>query len=334
MALEVEWPMPTFRVIPIGFESYGVRSMCTFVETPDVRVLIDAGVALGPRSGKLPHPREYQARNQCRARIREFSQKADVIIVSHYHNDHHTPNYTETVWLGSSAEESEQIYRDKIVLMKDIRNAINFSQRRRGWMFQRFIKRIGSKCEIADGKSFDYGATRIKISQPVPHGSEQSGLGWVLMTTIESKEERFLHASDVQGPMSKQTTRIILKENPDLLILGGPPTYLEGMKVDKVAISDAMENAARIAGKLQTIIFEHHLLRDENWRDRAKLVYEAGKSAGNAVSTAAEYAGAPPRILEAVRSRLYDQEPPNAEFMKWSKLKREKQRTQLPPIEL
>ena len=48
--------------------------------------------------------------------------------------------------------------------------------------------------------------------------------------------------------MSKQTTGIILTENPDLLILGGPPTYLEGMKVDKVAISSAMENAARIAG--------------------------------------------------------------------------------------
>ncbi len=326
--------MPGFRVTPIGFESYGVRSMCTFVETPDVRVLIDAGVALGPRSGKLPHPKEYHARNQCRERIREFSQKADVIIVSHYHNDHHTPNYTETVWLGSSAEESEQIYRDKIVLLKDIRNSINFSQRRRGWMFQRFLKRIGSKCEVADGRGFDYGATRVKISQPVPHGSEQSELGWVIMATIESQEERFLYASDVQGPMSKQTTRIILKANPDLLILGGPPTYLEGVIVDRVAIRRGMENAARIAGKVQTLLFEHHLLRDENWRDRSKVVYETGASAGNVVSTAAEYVGAPLHVLEAIRSRLYEEEPPPAEFLRWCKLKRKKQRTQLPPIEL
>ena len=306
--------------------------MCTFVETPDVRVLIDAGVALGPRSGKLPHPREYRARNQCRERIREFSRKADVVIVSHYHNDHHTPNYTETVWLGSSAEESELIYRDKVVLVKDIRNAINFSQRRRGWMFQRFIKRVGSKCEVADGKSFDYGATRIRISQPVPHGSEQSELGWVIMTTIESQEDRFLHASDVQGPMSKQTTGIILKENPNLLILGGPPTYLEGLKVEEASIDTAMGNAARIAGHVQILLFEHHLLRDENWRERAKLVYKVGKSAGNMVSTAAEYFGMQPQVLEAIRSRLYEQEPPTAEFMKWSKLKREKQRTQPPPI--
>lgn len=326
--------MPTFRVTPIGFESFGVRSMCTFVETPDVRILIDAGVALGPRFGKLPHPREYQARNRCRARIREFAGKADVLVVSHYHNDHHTPNYTETVWLGCSAEESEQIYQDKIALVKDIRNSINFSQRRRGWMFQRFIKRIGSRCEVADGKTFEYGATKIKISQPVPHGDEQSELGWVIMTTIESQERKFLHASDVQGPIAKQTTRMILKENPELLILGGPPAYLEGVKVDKAVIRKGMENAARIAGKVPMVIFEHHLLRCEDWKDRAKPVYEVGKKAGNLVSTAAEYVGEPPQVLEAIRPQLYEQELPSAEFLKWSKLKREKQRIQPPPIEL
>jgi predicted metallo-beta-lactamase superfamily hydrolase len=326
--------MPAFRATPIGFESFGVRSMCTFVETPDVRILIDAGVALGPRFGQLPHPREYRARNRCREKIREFSRKADVIVVSHYHNDHHTPNYTETVWLGSSAEESEQIYQNKIVLVKDIRNSINFSQRRRGWMFQRLIKRIGSKCEVADGKTFEYGATRVKISQPVPHGGEQSELGWVTMTTIESREHRFLHTSDVQGPMSKQTTRMILNENPDLLILGGPPAYLEGVKVDRAAIRKAMQNAARIAGKVPTVIFEHHLLRSEDWRDRAKLVYEISNGAGNVVRTAAEYISESPQVLEAIRPRLYEQEPPSAEFVKWSKLKREKQRTQPPPSEL
>lgn len=326
--------MPALQVTPIGFESYGVRSMCTFVQTPDVRILIDAGVALGPRFGKLPHPREYQALYQCRAKIREYAGKADVIVVSHYHNDHHTPHYTETVWLGSSAEESEQIYRDKIVLVKDIRNSINFSQRRRGWMFQRFIKRVGGKCEVADGKRFEYGATKVKMSQPVPHGDEQSELGWVIMTTIESDQHKFLHSSDVQGPMARQTSRIIQKENPDLLILGGPPVYLEGVRVDQAAIRSGLENAARIAGKVPAVIFEHHLLRAEDWRDRAKLVYEVASRAGNTISTASEYAGEPTRILEAIRPHLYEQEPPSAEFLKWSKLKREKQRTQPPPIEL
>lgn len=324
--------MPTIQITPIGFESLGVRSMCTFVETPDVRVLIDAGVALGPRFGKLPHPREYRARNLCRAKIREYAAKADVIVVSHYHNDHHTPNYTETVFVGSSAEESEQIYKDKTVLVKDIRNSINFSQRRRGWMFQQFIKRIGSKCEIADGKKFEYGSTRVKLSKPVPHGEEDSELGWVLMTTVESGDSRFLHASDVQGPISKQTTRMILKEKPDLLILGGPPVYLEGVKVDPVAIGMALDNAARIAGKVPTLIFEHHLLRSEDWRERAKKVWDAGAEVSHIVTIASEYLGEQPQLLEAVRPRLYEEEPPSEEFLKWSKMKREKQRIQSPPI--
>lgn len=326
--------MSAFQVIPIGFESFGVRSMCTFVETLDVRVLVDAGVALGPRFGKLPHPREYQALNQCRSRIREYASKADLIVVSHYHNDHHTPNYTETVWLGSSPEESELIYKDKTVLVKDIRSAINFSQRRRGWMFQRFLKRIGSRCEVADGRIFEFGATKVRVSQPMPHGSEESELGWVLMTGVECGGHRLLHASDVQGPMSKQTTRSIIKERPDLLILGGPPIYLEGVKVDKAMIQKGIENAAEIAGKVPTVVFEHHPLRSEDWRVKSKQVYDAAMAANHMVTTGAEYMGGKPSLLEAIRPKLYEDEPPSEEFLKWCKLNREKQRNQSPPIDM
>jgi len=324
--------MSVVQVTPIGFESLGVRSMCTFIETSDVRVLVDAGVALGPRFRKLPHPREYQARDLCRARIREYAAKADVIVVSHYHNDHHTPNYTETVWLGSSLEESEQVYQNKIVLVKDIRNWINFSQRRRGWMFQRFVRKIGSKCEVADGKTFEYGGTKVKISEPVPHGEEHSELGWIIMTTIESQGEKVLHASDVQGPMYKQTTRSILKAKPDLLILGGPPLYLEGVKVEASSIRQGIKNAAGIARRVPTLIFEHHSLRSENWRDKSTPVFDAGAKAGNKVTTGAEYLGMAPNLLESRREQLYEVQPPSKEFLKWAKLPREKRRLELPPI--
>lgn len=324
--------MSAIRITPIGFESFGVRSMCTFIETPDVRVLVDAGVALGPRFRKLPHPREYRARNLCRARIREYAAKADVIVVSHYHNDHHTPNYTETVWLGSNPQESEQIYQDKVVLVKDIRNAINFNQRRRGWMFQRFVKRIGGKCEVADGRAFEYGASKLRISEPVPHGEDSTELGWVLMTTIESGEEKVLHASDVQGPMSTQATRAILKENPELLVLGGPPLYLEGVKVEKSSIQKGIRNAAKIAGHIQTVIFEHHVLRSENWRDRASPVYDASAKAGHGVVTGAEYLGMQPMLLESRREKLYEEEPPSEAFLKWTELRREKRSLELPPV--
>jgi len=306
--------------------------MCTFVETPDVRILIDAGVALGPRFRKLPHPLEYKARSECRAKMREYAAKADVVVVSHYHNDHHTPNYTETVWVGCSMEEAEAIYGDKIVLVKDIRNAINFNQRRRGWMFQRFARRVGKKCEIADAKSFEFGATKIRLSQPVPHGETESGLGWVLMTFVESRDEKFLHASDVQGPMSKLTTRLILKEKPDVLVLGGPPLYLQGYRVDKDMIRTGIENAARIAGRITLTILEHHLLRSENWKEEAKLVYESAAKAGHQVLTAAEYVGLQPTLLECKRESLYEANPPSESFMKWTKLREQKRRLQWPPI--
>ena len=323
---------PGIHVTPIGFESFGVRSMCTFVETPDVRVLIDAGVALGPRFGKLPHPREYQARNLCRAKIRDCAEKADVIIVSHYHNDHHTPNYTETVWLGSSAEIAESIYRDKVVLAKDVRNAINFSQRRRGWMFQRFVKKLGSEWEVADGRIFEYGATKLKFSRPVPHGEEKSGLGWIIMTTISRGEERILHASDVQGPMSKKTLRMILKERAKLVIVGGPPLYLEGVKVKRSAIDKGIENASRIAAVVPATVFEHHVLRTENWKEQTRLVYDLAKKAGHEVVTAAEYSGVKPQLLESMRQRLYQEDPPSEEFLRWTQLLREKQRREPPPV--
>jgi len=324
--------MTTVQVIPLGFESLGVRSMCTYVETPDVRLLIDAGVALGPRFRKMPHPFEYQARAQCRARIREHAQKANVIVVSHYHNDHHTPNYNEPVWLGSSPEESEQIYRDKIVLAKDARNAVNFSQRRRGWMFQRFLKRIGSKCEIADGRIFEYGATKVKISPPIPHGEEQGELGWLIMTGIESEDEKILHASDIQGPMSTHTMRLIVKDKPDLAIVGGPPIYLEGLKVEKTSIQKGIENAAKLAAKVPTMIFEHHVLRSENWRIRSQSVFDAAEKVGHRVLTAADYLGVEPRLLESRREQLYLESPPSDEFLKWCALPREKRRLNPPPI--
>jgi hypothetical protein len=324
--------MPLIHVTPVGFESLGVRSMCTFVETPDVKLLIDAGVALGPRSRRLPHPREYQARNECRARIRTYAAKADAVVISHYHNDHHTPNYTENVWLGSSADEAEEIYREKTVLAKDIRNAINFNQRRRGWMFQRFVKRIGSRCEIADGKSFEFGSTRIKLSQPVPHGEDGSELGWVLMTCVRSGEETFLHASDVQGPMSEETTKMILQEKPDFLVLGGPPTYLEGVRVGQASIRAGIENAARIASRTPIVLFEHHILRSEEWREHSKPVYDAASSAEHSVMTAAEYLKRPIMLLESQRERLYEEEAPSPEFVKWTELHREKRRLQNPPV--
>jgi predicted metallo-beta-lactamase superfamily hydrolase len=234
--------------------------------------------------------------------------------------------------LGSSLEESEQIYKDRIVLAKDIRNAINFSQRRRGWMFQRFLKKIGCKCEVADGRIFQYGATKLKISQPVPHGEEDGELGWLIMTTVDSGSERVLHASDVQGPMSTQTMRKITRVRPTLAIVGGPPLYLQGIKVERSSIQKGIDNATKLAAKVPALIFEHHVLRSENWRDEVKPILDAAEKTGHRVLTAADYLRTEPHLLESKREQLYKDDPPSDEFLKWCALPNEKRRVQAPPI--
>jgi predicted metallo-beta-lactamase superfamily hydrolase len=152
------------------------------------------------------------------------------------------------------------------------------------------------------------------------------------MTCVRSGDDVFLHASDVQGPMSKETTSLILKEKPDVLVLGGPPSYLKGVRVDESSIRRGMINAAKIARSTPIVLLEHHILRSEAWRVDAESVYDAASEAGHQVMTAAEFAHENPRILEAGREELYAQKPPSPEFMKWTELKPDKRRLQTPPI--
>jgi len=323
--------MKDIRITPIAFESMGVRSMCTLLETPDVKVLIDPGVALGPRFGILPHPQEYEARNSCRASIRETAKKVDLMVISHYHNDHYTPSFTDTVWIGSSADESREIFQDKTVLLKDIRSMINFSQRHRGWIFQRTSEDYVKKFEVADGRTFQYGETELKFSEPVFHGEENSDLGWVLMLSVRRSENEVMYASDVQGPISDKTAKIILDEKPQFLIMGGPPLYLADFKIDTAVVSHGIENFVRLVELIPSSILEHHLLRAENWREFAKPVFEVAGRLNHTVTTGAEFAGLENNLLEYNRRRLYEEEPPSDEFLRWTKIPKEKQRMTPPP---
>ncbi len=127
------------KVTPLAAESFGVRSMCTLVETPDVTVLLDAGISLCPYRFSLPpHPIEFQTIAKLRKRLAEAADKAEVVTISHFHFDHHTPSYEDWVVNWTEANETaRQIYQDKTVLMKNPREKINASQRQRAWMFQK-----------------------------------------------------------------------------------------------------------------------------------------------------------------------------------------------------
>jgi len=307
------------NVVPLAAESFGVRSMCTYVETPDLRILIDPGVSLCPSRFQLPpHPKEFKAIINARKRICEFASKANVVSISHYHFDHHTPSFED--WLGNwtDSETAQQIYEDKLVLAKNPRININTSQRRRGWIFQKTGGKHATKIQFADHKTFSFNNTKLNFSQPVPHGSPRTPLGFVLMTTIEYDDEKMMYTSDVQGPMATTTLETILSEEPKLLIIGGPPTYLKGYRVTEQQIKHSLENLTTLTAKIPETILDHHILRDSEWQDYTKEIIKSAQNLGNKVVTAAEYIGRKNQLLEAKREQIFKTFPPDPNFLKWA----------------
>ena len=321
------------KVVPLAEESFGVRSMCTFVETSDTKILLDAGASLAPkRMGYPPHPREYQALSACRKKIVERAEKADVVTISHYHFDHHTPSYTDWFTNWSSAEAAKRIYEGKLVLAKSYRSMVNASQRRRGWMFKKTGGKHAKRIESADGKTFQFGETKLKFSDPVFHGPENTQLGWLLMVTIESADEKVMFASDVQGPIHTPTLNQILAEKPQLVMIGGPPTYLAGFRVKDEHIETGMQNLKTLVENVPTTILEHHTLRDENWRSQSQPIFDAATQVGHKFLTAAEFSGTKNNLLEFRRRQLFETEPPSSDFIKWLKMPLQKRKLQKPPI--
>jgi predicted metallo-beta-lactamase superfamily hydrolase len=322
------------RVVPLAAESLGVRSMCTYVETPDVRILLDAGVSLCPnRFGLPPHPKEFQAIVQSRKKISDAAEKSKVVTISHYHYDHHTPSFED--WLVNWTEADEtarQVYQNKIVLLKNPREQINYSQRERGWMFARTGGRYAEKTVNADGQSFVFGETGVKFSEPVFHGPERSEMGWVLMVSISFGNEKFLFAPDVQGPMSSRPLQIILEEKPQLLMIGGPPLYLVPSRVSENQLHTSLENLRKIVRTVPHVILDHHVMRDKQWQQKTVDVLYETYSCGSTLQTAAEYAGEKNAFLEAERKRLFEENPPSKEFEKWMKLGEDKRKFTKPPV--
>lgn len=323
------------KVRPLAAESFGVRSMCTLVETPDVRVLLDAGVSLCPsRFGLPPHPIEFQTIIRLRKQIADAADKVEVVTISHYHFDHHTPSYED--WLVNWTEKNEtarQIYQDKRVLLKNPREKINPSQRHRAWLFQKTGGKYAKTLEPADGKIFTFGKnTVLRFSEAVTHGPENATLGWVTMTEVRCAGESFMFAPDVQGPISKYTVELIKAAKPDIAMVGGPPFYLSGFKVEETQLQQGLKNLTSLAETVPILILEHHALRDAAWHEKIGQVYEVAEKAGNMVKTAAEFAGVENVFLESRRKQLYEEMPPSKDFEKWMKESPESKSLRKPPV--
>ncbi len=286
---------------PLAFDSFSVRSMATLVKADNLKIIIDPGIALGPlRYGLEPSEQEEEAFDYGRKKIINELKDSDVVVISHYHFDHH-PFYEDK-------EFNTAAYKDKIILTKDDRENINLSQKKRASVFKKIALPLAKRIELADNRVFNFGNIQIKISKPVFHGKEKSRLGFVLMTKIVKGDNSLMHCSDVQGPIVKETADIIINEQPKNLIIGGPPTYLLGYKFSWKNLKDAEQNVFRIIENtnVKTMIIDHHLLRDLHYRKRFP-VYERARELGCNIKTAAEYLGRKNLQLEARRKELLKQ---------------------------
>ncbi|MFC1571260.1 hypothetical protein ACFL31_01750 [Candidatus Margulisiibacteriota bacterium] len=282
--------MPKVKIIPLAADSLGTRSMAVYVETADVKILIDPGVALaGNRNGRPPHPIEVELMKEEWAKIKSYAEKADVLIISHYHYDHHNP-YEPT------------LYRDKMVYLKHPLQKINGSQKKRASFFFKQIGSLPKSIEYSDGRKFEFGKTTIEFSKPVPHGWDEK-LGWVTQVLIDDGQTKFIFTSDVEGATRTSQSSFIILNDPDTCLIDGPLTYMFGMS------TKALGKIIKETKRLKTLVVDHHFARDPKWREKLADVYGAAKKRNVKLVCTAEFLGKKENLLEPFRKKLFAEHP-------------------------
>jgi hypothetical protein len=111
-----------------------------------------------------------------------------------------------------------------------------------------------------------------------------------------------MHASDVQGPIFRGTRDYIIQEQPDTLILSGPPLYLVGFALEEKDLERARDNLIKIVKEVPRVVVDHHLLRDLRY---VQFLESVEKEAGRKVLVASQLIDKEPYLLEARRKELY-----------------------------
>lgn len=286
------------NIIPVAFDSMGVRSMCTFVNTPKLNILIDPGLALAKkRLGFPPSNIEFRTFNVFKDKIVNFAKRSDIILVTHYHYSH---------YIASHDESFDDIYSNKIVLCKNRKRKLNFTQRNRGKDFEINVKSICKEYHSIDNKTFNFDNVTIECSPPLWHGSEKTSLGYIVIPTIKHKKEKLLFGSDITGPVNNENTDYIIKQNPDTLILSSIPTYLLGYSIPESFLDMSIKFMKKIIAETntKTIIYDHYHVRDINYKRKMRPLKAFAKNNDVKLLTAAEYTNTPIRQLEARREEL------------------------------
>jgi predicted metallo-beta-lactamase superfamily hydrolase len=276
----------------IGAETLGVRGLCCLVAVAERKFLIDPGIALGfSRNGQAPHPAQVAVGEAIREKIVQAWELATDIVFSHFHGDH-VPlvdanpyqldaarvaalNPGVRIWT-KSAEFLSAKERDRFITLK---------------------KRLDARW-----KEGERAVGPLRFSAPVPHGEKTTRNETVMMTRIE-EETVFVHTSDIQL-LDSDTVDLVLGWQPDILLAGGPPLYLDQLTLE--SRNRAWQNAVRLAESVDTLILDHHLMRS---REGLQWVDRLSSESGRRVCCAADFMKVPRRLLEAERKTLYEKIP-------------------------
>ncbi|MFQ6123887.1 MAG: hypothetical protein ACE5R6_04670 [Candidatus Heimdallarchaeota archaeon] len=321
------------QVNPIQCESLGTRSLVTRVDTPDIKILLDPGIALGIRFGHLPHPIEYEITQKITKKLCfEIASEIDVVFISHYHKDHYISSSSNYTFHYHSLELAEALYTDKIIYAKHPRVDINYSQKKRGFFFEKMVSNIAKQLIWCDGLQFAINDTIIEFSPAVWHGTENTPLGFVIQCCIIHDDKRFVFGSDYQC-LNQSAIRWTLAKRPDLLLVGGPPIYLKDYKIREDALDLAKKNLIELTQQIPRVLVDHHLLRSIEWKDWLKEISTViEQDRRHVCECVADYKGVPPKLLEAQRKQLYEQDPPDRNFLKWTRLPKKIRAKSPPPI--
>ncbi len=275
------------KILPLAFDSFGVRSMCTLVSVGDKNILIDPGIMVTPRRENLPPSgTELRVLDVLKNKIVSVSKEIDFIVVSHYHYDHYYPSFEQ---------DYSKIYRNKIILCKDRRSKCNFDQRKRGKKFELDVRQLAKELIFCDGKEMERNGIKFRFSPPMWHGTSGSLEGYVLFTGIKWNNKKFLHCPDTRGPLDETNTEYIIKFDPDFLILDGPIVEEKSVNYSTIKFEKAEQNVIRILkeSKVKTIILDHSSVRSLDFKDKLSNIYKIADSLGKKVLTAAEFVGRP-----------------------------------------
>lgn len=342
---------------PVWFDSFGAKSSCARVETSDVKILIDPGIAVMHPSFPASDEMKIHWFEEGYSAIKSASKNVNVIVISHYHYDHFidferdiykgkiifakNPNeYINDSQRGRAEAFFSNLYRAFTdepfenllceVETKDYVNPLNalplathkdfgdycdrrqillkqgekwFTQRVKRWNKYKKIPQLDLRkvrVKFPEGRLFSFGETAIRFSGPLFHGIEFSRVGWVFSTVIECKGEKLIHSSDLNGPVIEDYTEWLIREDPDVIILDGPMTYMLGYTLNLINFKRTVENILRIireAKHCRMIVYDHHLIREPRFKERMKEVYNQAEKLGKEVTTAAELVGKTPAVL-------------------------------------